>query len=107
MKYFQFFTLSLLLLVMACSKKGQLDMQTNRNTLNLNDTLKIDVSVKNVSTLIIDFGDSTTRQFPLSGAAQEISETHVYSDTGSYILGAFAFTDKSAYSKRVLIKVEP
>lgn len=82
-------------------------MRISRNTLHLNDTLNINVSVKNVSTLIIDFGDSTTRQFPLSGAAQEISEIHVYSDTGSYILGAFAFNDKSAYSKRMLIKVAP
>ncbi len=80
-------------------------MQLNKSELQLKDTLKITVLVKNLSTLIIDFGDSSTSEFTLSGAAQEISDVHVYSDTGSYIVGAFGFNDKSAYSKRTLIEV--
>lgn len=82
-------------------------MQINRNELRLKDTLKVTVLLKNMSALVIDFGDSTSSQFTLSGATQEISEFHVYSDTGTFILGAFAFNDKSAYSKRELIEVTP
>ncbi len=82
-------------------------MQLNRSELQLKDTLKIKVMVKNLSTLIIDFGDSSTREFTLSGAVQELSEIHVYRDTGSYIVGAFGFNEKSAYSKRTLIEVGP
>jgi len=82
-------------------------MQINRNELRLKDTLKVTVLLKNMNTLVIDFGDSTSSEFTLSGVSQEIYDFHVYQDTGTYILGAFGFNAKSAYSKRELIVVTP
>ena len=82
-------------------------MALSSHTLDRSDTLHVEVTVKNISSLIIDFGDSTTVNYATSGNLQSFRAAHVYSDTGIYIIGAFGFNDRSAYSDRQIIEVRP